>query len=288
METGGDDMALVASRLETPAQRTASGSSFYMAMRLLPRQKRDAMFAIYSFFRDIDDIADEGDWSAADRRVALDRWRTRLDDIYANRPASELVALAGAIQTFGLRKEDFVASIDGVAMDIDRAVLAPDLELLDLYCDRVASAVGRLSVRIFGLPERDGIALAHHLGRALQLTNILRDLDEDAVMGRLYLPRELLESAGIPLGEPSEVIAHPQIDAVCRELAKRAREHYAESDLIMVRQPRGTVVAPRLMRRVYGSILDKMEAVGWVSPRARVRLHKVHLVWLALQAELMG
>src|ERR1700751_4418657 len=110
---GGINMAGVASRLATPAQRTASGSSFYMAMRLLPRPRREAMFAIYSFFRDIDDIADEGDWSAADRRVALNRWRARLDDIYAKRVPPELVALGSAIQTFGLRKEDFLAAVDG-------------------------------------------------------------------------------------------------------------------------------------------------------------------------------
>jgi phytoene synthase len=172
-------------------------------------------------------------------------------------------------------------------MDVDGAVVAPDLALLDLYCDRVASAVGRLSVRIFGLPETDGIALAHHLGRALQLTNILRDIDEDAAMGRLYLPREFLVSAGIPLGRPADVVGHAQIDKACRSLAERARGHYDDADRIMRRQPRSTVIAPQLMRSVYGRILDKMEAAGWACPRERVRLGKAHIVWLALKTELV-
>jgi squalene synthase HpnD len=280
-------MASVAPGLDMRTERTASGSSFYMAMRILPRPKREAMFAIYAFFRDIDDIADEGNWSAADRRAALDRWRANLDDLYDRRSTPHFLALATAIRSFNLRKDDFLAAIDGVEMDVNDAVYAPEFALLDVYCDRVASAVGRLSVRIFGLPESDGIALAHHLGRALQLTNILRDLDEDAAMGRLYLPRELLASAGIPLGRPSEVVAHGRIDEVCRDLAYRARRHYDAADRIMSRQPRSTVVAPQLMRRVYGRVLEKMEAIGWAWPRVRVRLGKAQLAWLALRGGLV-
>ena len=96
-------------------------------------------------------------------------------------------------------------------MDVPQDIRAPDLATLDLYCDRVASAVGRLSVRVFGLPEDDGILLAHHLGRALQLTNILRDIDEDAGIGRLYLPREALLQAGIASDDPLMVISDPAL-----------------------------------------------------------------------------
>ena len=108
-----------------------------------------------------------------------------------------LRGLGEAVHAFGLRREDFCAVIDGMEMDVETDIRAPDLATLDLYCDRVASAVGRLSARAFGMPEAEGISLAHHLGRALQLTNILRDLDEDAAIGRLYLPREDLCAAGI-------------------------------------------------------------------------------------------
>ena len=103
---------------------------------------------------------------------------------------------------FKLEKQDFLAVIDGMDMDAAEDIRAPDWAKLDLYCDRVASAVGRLSVRVFGMAENDGIALAHHLGRALQLTNILRDIDEDADIGRLYLPPEELRKAGIDVTDP--------------------------------------------------------------------------------------
>ena len=115
-----------------------------------------------------------------------------------------------------------------MAMDAAEDIRAPDWATLDLYCDRVASAVGRLSVRIFGLAPEPGEALAHHLGRALQLTNILRDIDEDASVGRLYLPREALAAAGVTTDEPLEAAADPKLAAACAEVAARARAHFDE------------------------------------------------------------
>ena len=190
------DFALRTDDQDMGAPGRAAGSSFYFAMRILPRARRDGMFEIYSFCRRIDDIAD----LAAPRRerlAGLARWRAEIDALYAGAAPPEHQPLARAIAEFGLRKEDFIAVIEGMEMDAAEDIRAPDLARLDLYCDRVASAVGRLSVRIFGVGEPDGQLLAHHLGRALQLTNILRDLDEDASIGRLYLPRELLQEAGI-------------------------------------------------------------------------------------------
>ena len=115
----------------------------------------------------------------------------------AARPDRARRPLAGHLSQFAMEKEDFLAVIDGMEMDLHGPIVAPDLATLDLYCDRVASAVGRLSTPIFGMAREPGRRLAHHLGRALQLTNILRDLDDDAAIGRLYLPRENLEKAGI-------------------------------------------------------------------------------------------
>ena len=145
---------------------------------------------------------------------------------------------ATSVRAFGLRREDFLAVIDGMEMDVLADILAPDDATLDLYCDRVASAVGRLSVRVFGLPSRTAFCLAHHLGRALQLTNILRDLDEDAALGRLYLPREGLLHAGISSFNPAAVISNPALPQVCAELVERARAHFAKSDEIMDRNSR--------------------------------------------------
>src|SRR4029079_8099765 len=115
-----------------------------------------------------------------ERLAALQQWRDDIDALYHGDPPPRVQDYAAAVQKFGLKQEDFLAIVDGMEMDVPQDVRAPDLATLDLYCDRVASAVGWLSVRVFGFGEADGVLLAHHLGRALQLTNILRDIDEDA------------------------------------------------------------------------------------------------------------
>src|SRR5438477_8736239 len=186
---------------ETATQKSAAPSSFYSAMMILPRAQRDAMFTIYGFCRKVDDIADSNE-PRDERRRALEQWRADVKALYDGSRSPKLADYLPAIRRFGLRRDDFLAIIDGMEMDANEDIRAPDLAKLDLYCDRVASAVGRLSVKVFGLNEVDGIALAHHLGRALQLTNILRDLDEDAGIGRLYLPKEMLARPGITTTEP--------------------------------------------------------------------------------------
>src|SRR4051794_6087479 len=221
---------------------TASGSSFYAAMRILPRAQREAMFQIYTFCRYVDDIADS-DSPRPERLAALQQWRNDIDALYQGRAPERLRDYDASVSAFGLRREDFLAIIDGMEMDVPADIRAPDDATLDLYCDRVASAVGRLSVRVFGLPEQDGILLSHHLGRALQLTNILRDIDEDAGIGRLYLPRELLNHAGITSSDPDVVIASPALPKVCAPLVKRARMHFEMSDEIMARNKRSAVRA---------------------------------------------
>ena len=199
----------------SPSAARAGGSSFYFAMRILGREQREAMFEIYSFCRAVDDIAD-GDAPREQRMAELAGWRRDIDALYTGAVPAGLETIARVIARFGLRRQDFLAVIDGMEMDAKADIRAPSMDELDLYCDRVASAVGRLSVRVFGMDEDDGRALAHHLGRALQLTNILRDLDEDAGIGRLYLPREALQTAGIEGYDPLSVLASPRLDAACR------------------------------------------------------------------------
>ena len=188
-----------------------------------------------------------------------------------------------AIHAFGLRREDFCAVIDGMEMDVDADIRAPDLATLDLYCERVASAVGRLSARAFGMPQAEGQGLAHHLGRALQLTNILRDLDEDAAMGRLYLPREALRDAGIISTDPATVLANPMLGVVCDTVVQLARNHFQEARAIMARSPRRTVRAPRIMGDAYRAILDKLVARGFTPPRKPVRHSKLWLLVVVLR-----
>ena len=271
-----------------PAEAQASGSSFYAGMKVLPKAEREAMFAVYAFCRAVDDIADDLGGDRKVRARELDRWRASVEALYAGGEPDPAAPLAPHVRRFGLRKADFLAVIDGMQMDADEDIQAPDLDKLDLYCDRVASAVGRLSVRVFGMDEEPGLQLAHHLGRALQLTNILRDLDEDAAMSRLYLPRELIQAAGVPLSEPTTVIADPRIDQACRALAARAHEHYRQAHAVMARRPRGKLAAPRLMGAVYSRILQRSEREGWAPPRRRVKLAKPELLWIVLRHGLLG
>jgi squalene synthase HpnD len=276
----GTEIATPGAPLAGPA--VSSGSSFHTAMRILPPSQRQAMFEIYAFCRAVDDIAD-GDTQHADRLAALEDWRADIAACYAGNAPAALRSLDEQIKAFNLQQQDFGAVIDGMIMDVVSTIVAPDAATLDLYCDRVASAVGRLAVRVFGLEEQPGIELAHHLGRALQLTNILRDLDEDAEIGRLYLPAEALAAAGIPAGTPRAVIDHPAIDTVCRGIARDAQAHYDASAAIMARCPSRVVRSPRIMYEVYHEILTRLLARGWLAPRTRVRVNKAKLAWIVLR-----
>ena len=260
----------------------ASGSSFYAAMRILPRQQRKAMFQIYSFCRQVDDIADS-DGPRQERLVALQQWREDIDALYRGQPPARLRDYLASVRSFGLQREDFLAVVDGMEMDVPQDIRAPDLATLDLYCDRVASAVGRLSVRVFGLAQDDGIQLAHHLGRALQLTNILRDIDEDAAIGRLYLPREGLLEAGITSIDPIEVASDQALPQVCASMVAQARTHFEKADEVMGRNSRQVVRAPRIMSKYYHAILDLLVARGFSAPRPPVRLNKMARVAILLR-----
>ena len=270
-------------------KKKASGSSFYIAMRLMPEEERDAMFAIYAFCRKVDDIADDGVGTRAERHERLERWRGDLHQLYAGQSAPQVRFLAPAVARYGLRLEDFLTVLDGMDMDVAEDIVAPDLATLDLYCDRVASAVGRLSIKVFGMDEGPGFELAHHLGRALQLTNILRDIDEDAAVGRLYLPREYLEEMDCCRQmDPAAIIARPEIDAVCRRLAGLAHQHYDQAQRILSSRPKGRIKTPRLMGAVYSEILRASEAQGFAPPRRRVSLPKSRLLSLVLRQGLFS
>jgi phytoene synthase len=253
---------------------TASGSSFYTAMRILPPEQREAMFQIYSFCRKVDDIADS-DGPREERLAALQEWRDDIDALYRGDPPQRLKDYVASVKRFDLQREDFLAVIDGMEMDVPQDIRAPDMATLDLYCDRVASAVGRLSVNVFGMPRQDGVLLAHHLGRALQLTNILRDIDEDAGLGRLYLPREALLHAGITGDDPARVAAERALPKVCMPLVERAKVHFAKADEVMARNRRRAVRAPRIMGKYYRAILQLLIERGFAAPREPVRVSKV-------------
>jgi len=258
----------------------AAGTSFYQGMRVLPADRRAAMYAIYAFCRLVDDVADEPA-PFEQKRTELDAWRARIADLYANRAAGPVErVLLPAVQRFGLRRQDFLAIIDGMQSDAETAIVAPTHAELDLYCDRVAAAVGRLSVRAFGDASPAADEVAWHLGRALQLTNILRDLAEDAARGRLYLAREWLDAAGIA-PDPATALAAPNLSEACTSAASAAHAHFAAAHLAERRCNPRAMRPARLMGATYAAILRRLEHRGWASPTQRVSLPKWQKLWIA-------
>lgn len=260
-----------------------SGSSFYWAMRLLPPDRRDAMFAVYAFCRAVDDIAD-GDLSAADKAEGLDFWRREVGRIFHGTPATETgCALQDAQLRFGLDRAIMEAVIDGVAMDATGEALAPDMATLTEYCNRVASAVGLLSIKIFGDDSTDARKGAVALGHALQLTNILRDVAEDAGRGRLYLPRELLEDYGIDYADPAVAVRNPALASVCEELAEVAENRFAVAGEAFASCDRKALKPAFAMMEVYHILLRKLRARGWKRLDRRPRVGGLRKLWIALK-----
>lgn len=238
----------------------AAGTSFYWAMRLLPEERRNGMYAVYAFCREVDDIADDSNASPEQKVAALDAWRREIDALYAGNLPRGLIgrALRHPVLCYGLRREDFHAVIDGMEMDAAEDIRAPAMATLDLYCARVAAAVGHLSVHVFGDASENAHAVADSLGRALQLTNILRDLDEDARRGRLYLPHEILDRHGIRTVEPLHVLRHPALPAACRDLAAIAKRHFDAAEEAMAGCSRRTMRPAALMGAFYHAMLDAL------------------------------
>jgi len=279
-----DDRAL----RETIRRRVEeSGTSFYSAMRMLPADRRHGMYAVYAFCREVDDIADD-ERPPAHKKAALVAWRDEIAALYAGRP-HQLVAraLLDPVARYALRREDFLALIDGMEMDAEADIRAPDLATLDLYCARVASAVGHLSVHIFGDASAAAHRLAEALGRALQLTNILRDLDEDARRGRLYLPRELLDRHGIADRDPLTVLGHPALPAVCRDLAAIAEGHFREAETARAQCSRRAMRPAAVMAAIYRATLRELLRAGWCDPARRVKLSRPLKLWLLLRHGLL-
>ena len=278
--TGKPDEAGLAELIERIVRR--SGTSFYWGMRVLPPERRSAMYAIYAFCREVDDIAD-GSLSVTAKTARLDAWAEEIERLYQGRPTEPIArALTGAVDAFALAKADFLAVIEGMRMDAAATVRFPDMAALFHYCDCVACAVGRLSNPVFGIDRASGDPLAKALGEALQLTNILRDLDEDAALDRLYLPADLLARYGIG-GAPAEVVAHPRIAAVCAEVAKLAGIRFDQARNILTRIGARERKAAVLMMEVYWRIYLRLVTRGFAPPRTPVALSRLEKAWVMLK-----
>jgi presqualene diphosphate synthase len=261
----------------------AAGTSFYWAMRLLPRDRRNAMYAVYAFCREVDDIAD-GEKPVEKKLAALAGWREEIHALYRGCPHHLVArALVKPMQRYGLRHEDFLAVIAGMEMDAVENIRAPDLATLDLYCARVASAVGHLSVHIFGDSSGSAHLVAESLGRALQLTNILRDLDEDAIRQRLYLPREILDRHGIRDRDPHTILQHPALPSVCREVAAIAEGHFRDAARAMSQCSHRAMRPAAVMAATYHAMLSALQRSEWRDPSARITLPTSRKIWLVLR-----
>ena len=267
-----------------------AGTSFYWAMRLLPIDKRDAMYALYAFCREVDDIADEPAPEAS-KLAGLDDWRKALDRLYSGEVPEQIVAqaLIAPIARCGLPREPFDAILRGMETDARGPVRAPSMAALIAYCDDVAGAVGRQSVRIFGCADAHADDFARATGRALQLTNILRDLAEDAADGRLYLPREALLAASMETDDPDTALAHPGLGEACATVAAEAARHYGEAGRLLHAMSRDDASSLRpavIMTAIYRRLFDRLSARGWESVLEPVRMGKIEKLGIALIAYL--
>ena len=212
--------------LEYCKQKAAqSGSSFTVSFIFLPKMQREAMTALYAFCREVDDVVDEcTDFSVA--QTKLNWWKSEVANLYANTPQHPVTkALQPFISQFSLAQEHFLEIIDGMEMDL-KFNRYEDFKQLQLYCYRVASVVGLLSASIFGFKNRKTLKYAHDLGMAFQLTNIIRDVGEDARRGRIYLPLDELRKANVTEDDILQSRESPAVKELIEFQIERAETYY--------------------------------------------------------------
>jgi phytoene synthase len=256
-----------------------SASSFYYALRLLPPVRRKALYAVYAFCRAVDDAVDEAEAGAASQLVA--EWRAELERCYQGAPLHPVtVALAVSLEQFPVPKSALCAVIDGVEMDLLKSRYATFAEL-ELYCRRVASAVGLASIEIFGYTNPAARDYAVDVGLALQLTNILRDLSEDAERDRIYLPAEDLVAFGIPEEDLLRGVYNRRFCQLMEFECERARRYYASAETKLPAEDAASLRPAEVMRRTYAQVLDRIVAERYFVFGRRLGLSRTRKVALA-------
>jgi len=260
----------------------ASGSSFLPAFRLLPQDRRDALCAVYAFCRHVDDIADGDEANGGDPGHLLARWRGELDEVYGGSPTRPIsVALADAARRFALPKGLFLEVLAGVEMDLSRSRYET-IDELEQYCYRVASAVGLLCIEIFGYANPSARDYARDLGLAFQLTNILRDVAEDAERGRIYLPREDLVRFGVREEDLLAGRYSARLAALMAFECGRARAYYLRARGALASEDRRSLGAAEVMRLIYERLLDRIESRNFDVFATRITLPSYEKLTLAL------
>jgi len=261
----------------------ASGSSFYSSFRFLPELKRRAITALYAFCREVDDVVDECKDEVVARQT-LNWWRLEVAKLYqsnATHPVTQ--SLQNLLNDFNLAEEYLLEIIDGMEMDLDTHHYATFKDL-SLYCYRVASVVGLLSAEIFGFKNRDTLKYAHDLGMAFQLTNILRDVREDAQRGRVYLPQDELQQFGVTQQNLMQPITCDAVKSLFKFQADRAREFYVKAFNALPEEDRYAQRSGLIMAEIYQSLLDEIETDGYRVLEHRIKLTPARKLWLVWRA----
>lgn len=260
-----------------------SGTSFSAGMRILNRDRRDGMYAIYAFCREVDDIAD-GDAPQTKKIEQLNDWRREIDRVFRDAPTTKTgVSLLEPVKEYQLSKEEFILVIDGMEMDATGPITAPTMDGLLAYTRRAAGAVGMLSMPVFGASQNETARkFALSLGDALQLTNILRDVEEDAAIGRLYLPFELLKKHNCTL-DPRDISTAEGLPALRAELAQIARTKFQDARDAMGQLDWKVLRPALLMMGIYETYLDRMERRGWANGQAPISLSKFEKLAVAMR-----
>jgi len=261
----------------------SSGSSFYSSFRFLPEKKRRAITALYAFCREVDDVVDEcHDVDVA--RQTLSWWRSEVSSLYLGKATHPVtLALQNLLTDFNLAEELLLEIIDGMEMDLDIQRYA-NFKELSLYCYRAASVVGLLSAEIFGFKNRNTLKYAHDLGMAFQLTNILRDVREDAERGRIYLPQDELEKFGVTQQDLTQPITSDAVQALFQFQAERARDYYSRAFKQLPDEDRYSQRTGLIMAEIYQSLLDEIEDDKYRVLEHRVKLTPLRKIWLAWRA----
>jgi phytoene synthase len=259
---------------------SSSGSSFYYSFMFLPPERRQAITALYAFCREVDDVVDE----CHDLQVAqtkLDWWRNEVRQVYGGQPQHPVgQALKDVIQRFPLPMEQLLEVIDGMQMDLNQTRYL-DWKALNLYCYRVASVVGLLSAEIFGYTNRQTLKYAHDLGLAFQLTNIIRDVGEDARRGRIYLPVDELQRFNVPARQILDARHSDNFRELMAFQAARARQLYDQAFAQLPAEDRKAQRPGLIMAAIYRTLLDEIEADGFLVLDRRTSLTPLRKIWIA-------
>ena len=268
-----------------------SGSSFYYAFLFLPPPQRAAITAFYAYCREVDDVVDEmRDAGVAATKLAW--WRQEVAQAYAGHPSHPvLLALMPHAPTYGITGEHLLAVIDGCQMDLDQTRYL-DFAGLQRYCQLVAGVVGEVAARIFGHTQPGTLAYAHRLGLALQLTNIIRDVGDDARMGRIYLPLAELQRFDVKAHEllkrESPWGYSERFSALMRFQAQRAHATYDEALALLPEVDRAAQKSGLMMANIYRSLLREIEADGFAVLHQRTSLTPLRKLWIALRTHWRG